>query len=81
MRLLPYTKRAIRFGAASVVLFALTLCIGKLMPPDAFFNGDVQGTPYAGPVLAAMFVIGLLAIVMFCIAVFYAITSEANRWK
>lgn len=81
MRLLPYTKRAIQYGVVSMLLCALTVFIGKLISPDAVFNGDVKGSPYTAAALTAMLAIGLLAIVTLCVSIFYAITSEANRWK
>jgi hypothetical protein len=82
VRLLPYTKRSIQYAVVSAVLFALLVVIRELAWRSASFNADVgDGGGFVTSALVAMYVIGLTAIILLAFAIFYAITSQGNRWK
>jgi hypothetical protein len=81
VRLLPYTKRSIKLGVVSAVLFVLTVFASEWAWTQSNVGSDSDAGTHAALAFLTMLVIGFLALVSLGCAIFFAIASQANRWK
>jgi hypothetical protein len=81
VRLLPYTKRSIQFAVVSAFLFVMTFLAQEWAWNSSGVGSNSDSSPHAVLAFFAMLVIGLLAIATLGCAIFFAITSQVNRWK